>query len=298
METDLLKDFICVAKNLNYRRAAEELFISQSALTRRIKTLENTLGIVVFERNTRSVSLTDEGRLLLDSAQNILAALDDLHYQINEVEREERGKVAVYYYETGNYPYVTALIRIMKERFPLIELDIMEVETETVRKGLIDGCVDAVMMLQPSISDIPGLEYQVIKKESPCILLPAGHSLADRKSIKIEQIRDETVFMFHRAKSPQLYDRLLKVWTDTGYQPHLKNVPDRQISILVAAGEGVLLCPSNEQNSIDTPPGTVRIPIEGKFTGFDRVLAWKSDNMNPALRLLRKAMQSASEHVN
>ncbi len=298
MDTDLLKDFICVAQNLNYRKASEMLFISQSALTRRIQSLENSLGVVLFERSTRSVRLTKEGQAVLESAREILSCVDDLNYKISEIERKEKGKVIVTYYETGNYPYVTELIKVMKERFPLIELDINEVENEDIRKGLINGEVDAVMMLQPAISDIPGLEYQVIKKDTPCILLPASHSLSKKKSIKIEQIKDETVFMFRRSKSPQLYDQLLKVWTDTGYTPKLKEVPDRQISIYVAAGEGVLLCPSNEQNSIDTPPGTVRLPIEGNFSGFDRVLAWKGENRNPAIMLLRKAMQTASDQVN
>lgn len=294
MDTDLLRDFVCLAKTLNYREASERLYISPSALTRRIHSLEASLGVTLFERNTRSVKLTPAGTACLSKAEEIIASFDEMLERAYLAESGEENELKVGYYETGNYPYVSALIKEMKRTHPLINLKMVEAEPEILRRDLLRGSLDALMMLKPTISDLPGLEYQTIKKESPCILLPENHSFASQETISIEQVKDENVFMFHREKSAQLYDMLLKVWTDTGNIPRLKNVPDQQISILVAAGEGILLCPSNEHNSIDTPAGTVRIPIEGEFTEFDRVLSWRKDNTGNTLKILRSVMAKIS----
>lgn len=298
MDTELLRDFVCVAQTLNYREASERLYISQSALSRRIHTLEEELGVLLFERNTRSVKMTAGGKACLAGAQKILNAADEMLTQIQLTTSGAHGSLNIGYCETGNNPYIASLMKEMKEHYPEIRIRVYEEDIGALRRDILNGTADALMLLQPTVSDLPGLAYQVMKPESPCILLPASHPLAGSKTIRIEQVKDENVFMFHREKSTQLYDKLLRVWTDTGLVPHLVPAQDQQISMLVAAGEGVLLCPSNEQNSIDTPSSTVRIPIAGNYSGFDRVLVWNEKNTNPSMQILRRVMEKISSRLN
>lgn len=298
MDTELLRDFVCVARTLNYREASERLYISQSALSRRIHTLEEELGVILFERNTRSVKMTAAGKACFAGAQKVLNAADEMLMQIQLVTSGTHGSLNIGYCETGNNPYIASLLKEMKEHYPEIKIRVYEEDISALRRDILNGTADALMLLQPTVSDLPGMAYQVIKPEVPCILLPAGHPLAGCETIRIAQIKDENVFMFHREKCAQLYDKLLHVWTEAGFVPRLVAAQDQQISMLVAAGEGVLLCPSNEQNSIDTPSGTVRIPVAGSYSGFDRILVWNETNTNPSLQILREMMKKISLRIN
>jgi DNA-binding transcriptional LysR family regulator len=191
MELRHLRSFLGVAEALNFTRAAEKLRIAQPALSRQISDLEAELGVKLFVRSTKRVQLTESGRFFRQRVERVLG---QLHAAINRTQHIAKGvphnlKIGIDYAYTS-VP-VAAAARVLRERHPKLSTDFVELpgygHLDAVRSGVIDmGFISGFLGGSRS-----GLESTVVCTCGMKAILPTGHPLAGRRSVRLEELREE-----------------------------------------------------------------------------------------------------------
>lgn len=184
MELDQLRYFLRVAERGNYTRAAEELGISQPALSRSVQKLEDELGQPVFERRTRSVSLTDAGTLLQSRARQVLMILEDTKAEITD--DGQSGRLRIGAIPTIAPYFLPDVLQRFSNHFPRATLIVQENTTDVLLKGCTQGELDLAIVALP----VPAkyLETEELFEEELLLVLPPGHPLVEKNRIRLSDV--------------------------------------------------------------------------------------------------------------
>ena len=195
MELDQLRYFMQVAKRGNFTRAAEDLNISQPALSRSILKLEEELGQPVFERKTRSISLTDAGMLLQGRAQQVLSILEDTKAEITD--DGESGRIRVGAIPTIAPYFLPEILGKFSAAYPRATVIIEENTTDPLLKGCSQGDIDLAVVALPIQAKY--LEVEELFEEELLLVLPPDHPLADRSRICLGDVKPFPFVLLHEA---------------------------------------------------------------------------------------------------
>jgi len=184
-----LKVFEAVARHLNFTRAAEELFLSQPAVSMQIKQLEDELGQPLFEKMGKKVYLTEAGKEAYRYSLSISNQLRELQIVMEEMTGLQHGKLSLAVASTANY-FVPTLLGVFNQRHAGIRVDIEVTNRENLLKALASNTTDFAIMGQPP----EGLELEAQPfLENPLVVLaPPDHPLAGQRNIPVEKLLDET----------------------------------------------------------------------------------------------------------
>ena len=189
LDTRLLRAFVTVAEELSFTRAAERLFVAQQALSSQVQQLEGRLGVKLFERTTRKVSLTEAGEQLLPHAVATLAALDGGMRALEAARRAERATLRVGLSGTAMVPAAGETMRRFAKRHPDVELVVSNTGLDQPAAGLKEGAVDVAFVRPPFVDD--GLSTVTILTEPRYAVLPKDHPLAAREFVRPEDVVNE-----------------------------------------------------------------------------------------------------------
>ena len=189
VDTRLLRAFVSVADELNFTRAAERLFIAQQALSAQVRQLEGRLGVKLFERTTRRVSLTEAGEQLLPHAVAALEAFDAGVELLESARRTERARLRVGLSGTAMVPVVSETMRLFNERHPDVELSVSNAGLNQPAAGLKEGVVDVAFVRPPFLDE--GLSMVTVLTEERYAVLPKNHPLAAREYVRPEDLVHE-----------------------------------------------------------------------------------------------------------
>ncbi len=181
MEIDQLHYFLKVAEEASFTRAAEALTISQSALSRSIQKLESELGQPVFERQTRSLKLTQAGTLLQSRARQILDLIEDTKSQITD--NGKTGRIRIGAIPTIAPYFLPPILRDFSNDFPGATLIVHEDTTENLLKACSQGDIDLAVLALPVPTKY--LDVQELFEEELLVVLPQGHELDAKKRIRV-----------------------------------------------------------------------------------------------------------------
>ena len=168
--------------------AAEQLFLSQPAISLQIRALERELDTMLFERHGPRINMTREGQELLEMARPLIEGLESLNSRFNRKMKGdlESGEVVIAAGESTIIYLLPLLVKHFRERYPNIHVQLRNV---TGRDGLAMIRDDEVDFAIGSMLDIPSdISYQPVYSYEPALIMPPGHPLADRSEIKIEDI--------------------------------------------------------------------------------------------------------------
>ncbi len=245
MELRHLRYFIAVAEECNFTRAAKRLHIAQPPLSRQIQQLEEALGVLLFERNSRPLKLTDTGRFFYSHAVQLLAQTVELESMTRRVGKIERS-LSIGFVGSTLYGMLPKIIRRFRQENSAVELSLHEMSTMDQIKALKEGRIDVgfgrIRHEDPSIRRI------VLREEKMIVALPLGHPLIDAKPVlSLHDLLAETLIIFPKAPRPSFADQVLAAFHDHGLKPlHTYETRELQIALgLVAAGEGISIVPSS-----------------------------------------------------
>ncbi|MEV6767118.1 LysR substrate-binding domain-containing protein [Nocardia sp. NPDC051030] len=251
-----LRYFLAVADELHFGRAAARLHIAQPALTQQIQRLETLLGTRLFDRTSRSVALTAAGTVLRERATALLGHADR---DLAEITRIGQGGQGTLY--LGFVPSVLPLeplraVRDFRDRFPLVDVDLVEGFTSHLMERLATGSLDMAIVRDPD--DTPGTETVPLITEPFVAILPADHPDANRPTITGAELATNPFVFFPRIAGPRAHDRNLSPLLESGHRPHIVQEATNWTILLylVAAGLGVTIAP---RSATFTAPNTVRI---------------------------------------
>jgi len=183
-----LRAFCSVARTGKMTDAADELFLSQSAISLQIKALEEEMETVLFERRGPRIQLTPDGRKLLDMARPLVEGMDGLAKRFNKEVRGDlhSGKVVIAAGESTIMYILPSLVSLFHSQYPKISVELRNV---TGRDGLAMIREDEVDFAIGSMLDIPSdIVYEPMYTFDPALIMPIGHELAEKKRIQLKDI--------------------------------------------------------------------------------------------------------------
>lgn len=186
-----IRAFLTVAQERSYVRAAEKLFVSQPALSQTIRQFEENLGFALFERTTRSVSLTPLGQALLPGAQDLSQRMDRFHAEIGTLQKTLKNEIRVGYLIGTALEFIPDIVREFKQRHPDSVLELTEYDFSDPTAGLASGKVDCGIVRPPL--GISGITFVELAREHCVVCLPAGHRLCARDTVVLDDILDEPI---------------------------------------------------------------------------------------------------------
>lgn len=195
MEFEQLRQCLRIAETRNFTRAAQDIGLSQSALSRSVSRLEAELGQPLFERKPRTIALTDVGEVFIARAQQILALVEDTKAQISD--DGESGRVRVGAIPTIAPFFLPPLLRKFGKGFPRAQISIAEDTTDNLLKKCADGDVDVAIVALPIT--VRYLEVQPVFDEELLLVLAKGHPLVDKKQIRLTDIRSLPFVLLNEA---------------------------------------------------------------------------------------------------
>src|SRR3954468_10484551 len=266
MELRHLRTIAAVARHGSFTKAAEELYLAQSAISQQIRRLESELGVEVFRRNSRSVEPTAEGEVVLEYAHRVLREVDGLHSELGELTGLVRGEVRIGgMYPTGPYDLAEILAEF-RARHPGIAINMVEDTQEDVLKRLRADELDcAFTAVEP---DTLGDEYAatLIWEEEFVVALPPEHPLADGGHVTFEQLAREDLIAYRENSA--LRRRLERTMAERGLAPRNAFICTEMAAVrgLASKGLGVAVMP----RSVAEQPGP---PVELRPIGPER-LTW------------------------
>lgn len=192
-----LKVFEAVARHLNYTRAAQELFLTQPAVSMQVQQLEDSLGVALFEQLGKRIHLTGAGQEVLAYARAITQQLDELEAVLNRIKGLSGGRLRISVATTANY-FIPTLLGTFSRRYPDVTVSLDVTNRETLLRQLNDNIVDLVIMGQPP-AEID-VEAQAFMENPLVIVAPREHPLAHQKKIPLKRLQEE-VFLVREPGS-------------------------------------------------------------------------------------------------
>jgi LysR family transcriptional regulator, benzoate and cis,cis-muconate-responsive activator of ben and cat genes len=279
VDIDKLKAFVVVAEELNFRRSADILGMSQPPLTRLIASLERELATRLFDRTTRSVELTAAGLLLLKEAREIVLRSENLARELRSVARTRAGKLHVGFSTTAFLACLPKVVDEFRSHFPKV---ILELQQES-RRGILDGLRAAkfdACFLEGAV-EASELERRPIKDEPLGILLPKGHRLAKKRELDLRELKEDVFILHPRREQQAPFDTVIKICEQNGFRPkaYIKSQHE-SCPVLVAIGKGVSLTVASSRSFV--PNETRFVPVKRLYLPVS--IYWTKDNSNPALK--------------
>lgn len=196
MEIRQLKSFQTVANLLSFNKAAERLNYAQSSISAQIQTLEEELGVHLFDRLGRKVLLTETGTHLLHYANKILDLVDETRSEVTD-NKEPQGALTVRIPETFGVCRLPAAIRDFHSRFPKVKLNFITCAHEGLEKDLRKGVTDLAFLLAETVS-APDILAETLGFESIVLVAAPGHPLASKRSVHTRDLAGTTI-LFSRV---------------------------------------------------------------------------------------------------
>lgn len=233
MELNYITEFVTLAETKNYLQAADQLFIAQSALSRHIKMLESELGVQLFNRTTRSVELSEYGKIFLPYAKTIQQIQYDYTTAINNHANNVSGIVTVGTLPvTVPYHIPEILAKFSRENK---NFNIVLTENDDIEQ-LRTHSADFIFLRETGIKyqDIITLPFD---SDNLAAILPNDHPLAKNKSIQLEQLKDEDFLMLPKTK--QLGSLCIKACKKAGFEPQIRYSGLRADNLLALVREHI-----------------------------------------------------------
>lgn len=296
MELRHLRTIVAVAEHHSLTKAADQLYLTQSAVSQQIRRLENELGVEVFRRTSRSVELTSEGRVILAYAQRVLAEVDGMHSELEEITGLLAGELRIGgVYPTGPYD-LFGMLADFRAEYPGVAIHMVEDTQDDLLAALGSDELDcAFTALDP---DALGNEYAatLIWEDEFVVALPVDHPLCAKPRVTLEEIAKEDLIAYRENSA--LRRRLERTMADLGLEPRNAFICTEMGAVrgLASKGLGVAVVP----RSVAEQPGE---PIELRPIGPDRLtwpvaLVWRAERrQSPAGKAFLKVALDYAERT-
>lgn len=231
--------FVAVAEELHFGRAAERLHIAQPSLSHQIRLLERQLGVMLLDRTSRRVQLTDAGRVLLDEGRRLLTQSERVTRLVRSASDEH---LTIGFYGSAGSALLPPLLRSFGQEHPNVQVSVRELLLDRIDE-LLAGSVDvAFTRLLPGQAEV---ELAVIASEPRVVALPAAHQLARRAELRFQDLREESFITNPTVEASTPPRRWLAEQVRHGLPGRVaaQAASVQEILTLVAAGQGICVVP-------------------------------------------------------
>jgi len=289
------RQFLAVAEELHFGRAATRLHMTQPPVTQAIAQLEKAIGARLFDRTRRSVALTPAGEALVPEVRDLLARAQALPARARAAAAGEVGRVRLAFVSTIGFEQLPAWVREFRALCPEVALELVEATGDVQLEALARGEIDAGLMLHSPGFAPPGLAHLGVAMESLVLAVPSQHPLAQANELALDAVLAEPLVAFPRRILPSVYDAILALYHGVGRVPDVAQeaIQMQTIVNLVSGGLGVAWVPESVTQfrragvvyrtaaEFAAAPGRRRTALA--LPGGETSLGWPAASDNPAL---------------
>jgi DNA-binding transcriptional LysR family regulator len=282
--TDVISIFqaIVVAEQLSFRRAAAVLGVRQSAVSRRVRLLEDELGVSLFERHRRGVRVTQAGLCFFERARVALEQLQHAVSGANDAGRGRYGRLRIGVFTSLASGFLANLVRIFRESHPDVMIELLEGARRSHLADLRTEALDVVFIT--GAGAISGCETTELWSERVHVALPVGHPLGSRDRLDWADLKNERFIVSRFPPGPEIHDYVVRRFTDFNSYPAIgrEGVAPATIINLVGLGFGIGLVAAGWTGTVY--PGVVFRPLTDPADIVPFSAVWMVENDNPVLR--------------
>lgn len=254
MTIQQIKYFLTLSNELHFWKTSEKMFISQSSLSRQIQSLENEMGIQLFERDKRNVKLTDAGKFLQEKWTRTIKELDQVHRQAKKIDEGTSGFASISYPGSIAFKFLPNFLEVINANLPDLKLELIE-PTDKSHENLLLNYETDIAFSRDTIKNINIVSLK-LSSEPICLVVPYNHWLNKESLDNIKELKDEK-FIIAGLYQTTFFASLLRNFFDKyGFEPK---------TIIESDFGGMIL------NLVSKELGVSILPYSYKFANFKNV---------------------------
>lgn len=269
-----MEQFIAVAEEQHFHRAAERLHMSQPPLTSAIRKLEETIGVTLIERGNRVLGLTPAGKQFLREAREMLRQAEHAVTATIDVAAGRTGLLRLGYVGSALYGRLPNTIRRFRASHPNVRLELREATTAAQVKALREGTVDLGVLIPPLIN-AEDIEQMPFDNDRLCLAIPKDHPFNERSDLTLADLANEPFILWPMVEGRSFHLQVIRLCANAGFVPMViqEAYGMHAVLSLVAVGAGVSVVP---QSMSDFRSDHIRYhPLLGSEAAFDLVLGFR-----------------------
>ena len=277
-----LRYFLAVADELNFRKAAEKLFITQPALSRQIQQLEQYIGIRLFERSKRRVTLSPAGTYWYHEVRYLFNHLDASIKTMQSLASGDEGEIRIGFVGSAMQNVIPHTFVKMNEHYPKLHTSLEEMPNMEQVHALEHDRLDVGFVRLNRVGK--GFHKRIIFEDTFSLVLPENHWLDQSNFKHVGQLSGEKFILFSSDYSSGYYDTIMSICEDQGFSPEVshRSVHANTIFRLVENHMGVSIIPSSLSKGFDLRVKFIELKHIQQRTHLSVI--WKKENRNPALQ--------------
>jgi DNA-binding transcriptional LysR family regulator len=292
MELRHLKYFVAVAEELNFRRAAERVYVAQGAFSEQVRKLEAELGVRLLDRSSRGVSLTSAGAALLPEARRVLRQAEVARLATSNARDRATTQLRIGYVPSSLPTSTLRALQRLASAMPVLDPRLELVE------GVRAGSLDAAVIPLPGPT--AGLRLTPLSTERVVAALPLSHGHATKSETRLSQLAPDRIVLLPREANRSLYDGILAAFHAADLSPALVELPDADLDralLSVACARTIALLPAcvAERHCV---PGIRFVPLSDEQPAFATAVITSRDTEHmPTVAFLRAVTRAEEAHA-
>jgi LysR family transcriptional regulator, benzoate and cis,cis-muconate-responsive activator of ben and cat genes len=280
MELRQLRYFIAVAERLSYSKAAKELHVSVSPLSRQIQQLEDEFGLRLFVRDRRHVKLTDAGKIFLEDAKVLINQTASLFDRLRQAKNGEAGVVRI---GVGMHlgENVSKVVVEHLKRHPAVDVEGTSIFSTLQNAALLEGRIDVGFLRGPV--DTARLNSELLYEEKLLVVMSKANPLSRKKSLRVKELSGETLFLPDRNLSRGLHDLTLALYERAGISPKISPLKADPVvagdihKVLLAANKGIFIIADEMATRTENGSAALAVPLKDPDAKLEVQVAWRKD---------------------
>lgn len=289
MNINQLRYFVAVAEHRSFTKAANQYYLSQTAVTQQVRALEDTLGVRLLDRNSRPISLTPAGTVFLKEAKAILERMNSAVSRTRDASTGLVGSLRIGYtkgYERSN---LSDRLREFHRDYPNILLTCFRCDTDMLAAGLLNGEYDVIFTWDSTnIRQDSQVQTRLIEQARLVVALYGSHPFARRTALRRSELKNETIIFMSPSSTGASFgdDHFMQLYQQAGYHPSilLRSNDVESILMMVAAEEGISILPAYCTDKLINADNLLFVPLLGDEETEDILAAWRKDTDSQPLR--------------
>ena len=243
MDIRQIKNFLTLCNTLNFRKAAEQINIVQPALSRQIQLLENEMGVLLFNRSKRAISLTEAGMFFQREGERILQDLNKTIVRAAQLHNGEAGEVRITHASSAMNTVVPVFLVKVKQKWPDLKTTAQETSNFQQIEMLLTRKTD--IGVAPNIMLPPEMNSKVLYRENFVLIMPGDHPLSKKKFADLSVLKNETFILPQLSTGVGYVEAILQICQGFGFKPKVAHESAHSIGVLrlVEAGLGISIEP-------------------------------------------------------
>lgn len=289
MTIQQIKYFVTVANCMSFTKAAAQLFLSQPALSRHIKNMEEELNIQLFVRTANGIRLTPAGSSFYMGMSEIYKNYIEQVDKANKIQKGLSGELRIGILNQMNVAdFMPYLLQYFEQVHPNVDLSFEDASFDRLLSELYAGRLDLVFTVQFDVKDKERILYQYVSHSDDHIVMSKLHPLADREHVTLQDVKNETFVMISREDTPISSSLVFDICKENGFVPPVHFAKTLSEMVLwIEIGKGIAIL--DTRNSIMFNPHIKAYRMESNWDP-SLVVAWNQHNYNPLIEVFIKKM--------